>query len=151
MERSKLIGLLMYLNELLKKFDYYLKFDFSKSIKKVQQLLFLIDFEFDDYILYEQLDYYFLNQELFDYIHISDLERNINVEKITKQGITELLESWYRNFELLDPYLKYIFIDENKHIQDLLCMFKYEGQYVSTRYILKYINLCYFKDDKDSK
>ena len=50
MKRSELIDLLIDLNELLTKFDYYLKFDFSKSLKKVRQLLFLIDSESDDYI-----------------------------------------------------------------------------------------------------
>lgn len=109
MKCSKLIDLLIDLNELLRKFDYYLKFDFSKSLKKVRQLLFLIDSESDDSILYEQLDYYFLNHELFEYTQISDFQKNINFEKIIKQGVAELLEDWYENFELFDPYLKSIF------------------------------------------
>ena len=68
---------------------------------------------------------YFWKDELFDFIQILDLQKSINVEKIIKQGLAELLENWYQKFELLDPYLKSIFIDENKPIQDLLCIIKY--------------------------
>ena len=149
MERLKLIDLLMDLNELLEKFDYYLKFDFSKSLKKVKQLLFLIDSASDDYIFYQQLDFYFLRHEQFDYLQIPYFSQNINFSKITKKSLVELLEDGYQKISFLDPYLKSIFIEEDTHIQNLLCIARYEGQYVSDNYLLNYINLDYLKIDSN--
>ena len=88
-----------------------------------------------------------MNHELFEYTQIPDFQKSINFDKITKQGVAELLEDWYKNFELLDPYLKSIFTVENEHIQNLLSIARYQGQYVSEDYILNYLNINNLRND----
>ena len=144
----KLISLLMDLNQLLQKINYYFKFDFFRSINKTQQLLFILDLESQDYILYQQLDDFFLYHERIDYQPSLELEKTINIPKTTKENLVQLVETCYQKFEYLDPYLKSIFIEEIRHIQELYCLFKYEGKYVSKDYLLRYINLHYLKDDE---